>query len=238
MKNLKTISLFLLILLLGASCNSGKGLAGTWYTQNHSGFIEITLTNDSILRRTMLLDFTPKPRREESTPYLKCVALKDRTLVITKARKDPEKYVAMVFFTNSNGIMQATWNVPDTGTNTMDEIIELNKKEHGKLYGFNCYTRGQIDSLQKLKPVQSMSLTDFRRWVVRYTNKIKETKAETDKHLTGYMAAWVDSWQLMTQSLLETGYNPFIYAEDMDSVGKKYDSDPEVKQLFEQAGRN
>ena len=230
MRKLITI---IILLTITPTCFS-QDLIGKWYMVNRSGLIEMLITKDSISTRKIFSDFKPKDERKESLSLVKTEKLNDRILLIYKTKKDTLKFSAIILINYSeNKHFQQTWNGLDTITDKIETLIELNKSLDKKLFGYNFYSEKYINTLKKLKPIEDMSLNDFKSYFKLYLSKIKETESEFIKEPINYMGGVSHNFQIISQSFFESQYNPIQNTRTVNPVFEKYYKEPEIKNLIE-----
>lgn len=230
----KQITLFILLTITQTSFS--QDVIGKWYMVNRSGLIEMIITKDSISTQKIFADFKSKGDKKESVSLAKIEKLNDRILLICRTKKDNSKFSAITVFNYSEKEhFQQAWNAPDTITDNISALIELNKKSNKKLFGYNCYSEKYMDALKKLKPIEDMPINDAKSYFTLYINKIKETEAEFAKEPVSYMGGTSHNFQIITQALFEIGYNPIQNSRTVSPLFEKYYKEPEIKKLIEEA---
>ena len=226
------------ILLLTFQFCFSQDIIGTWYMVNRSGLIEFSITKDSIKTRQLFSDFTPKGKPGESNGYIKTVKLDDRILVISKSQKDSLKFSAMtVINLKDKKYFQMAWNISDTLTNDIETLVQIHRNDHRQLLGYYVFSEHYVESLKQMKPIDSLSLSDFKKYLTVYLDKIKITEKDAIKYNTGYMSGFTYNFQLISQSLYDIGFNPLQNTKTTEAVYRKYYEDPEVKKMMNDAKR-
>ncbi len=226
MNKISTI-IFLTISLTG----SAQHMLGKWYMVNRSGLIEFEITKDSLLSRSLFPDLTPKGGREAS-PYETIVTLGTKALIISRANGDTTKYTAMVIFDISNDLFKMAWNASDTVLSDIHALIEFHKADNKQLFGYYIYNERFLSRLNQMKDLRTMTLQDFKHYAEVYINKIESTNSASEKFNEGY-AAVTYHFQLITQALFDSGFNPIQNNSAVVAVYKKYYDHPEVKDLMQ-----
>lgn len=199
---------------------------------NRSGVIEMTISQDSITNRKLFTDLSPKDNRVESNQIIQTIQLKDRILLISRAKNDSTKFTAMTVINySSKKHFQLTWNGLDTVANTIESLIEINSNDNRQLYGYYVFSDEFIDTLRKMKPIQEMTLNDFKKYSRVYVDKVKMTRKEFEKYNIGYGAATYN-FQLITQSLYDIGFSPLQNTMTIEPVYEKYFDDPEIQAIM------
>ncbi len=227
------IRLFTTILLLAfLPCRSQEFL-GTWYMVNRSGLIEFSITRDSIKTRQLFTDFTPKDKAQQSNNYIKMVKLGDRTLLISKSQEDTLKFSATALINlNDKKYFQIAWNLPDTLTEDIETLIRIHQNDHRQLLGYYVFSEYYIDSLKQMKPLDSLSLSDFKNYLAVYMDKVRLTEKDAAEYQTGYLSVFTYNFQLVSQALYDIGFNPLQNTATTEAVYDKYHNDPDVKKIL------
>lgn len=226
-----TATIFFTVTVL--TCLS-QDLTGKWYMVNRSGLIEMTISKDSITNRKLSTDFTPKGDRVRSNQIIETVQLKDRILLISRSERDTTGFSAMTVINFSNEhYFQMAWNGLDTIVRSIDSLIKIHSNDQREFYGYNVFSEHYIDTLNSLKPIEDMTLNDFRKYARDYVNRFKMTSKEFEKFNVGY-AAVTHNFQLITQSLYAIGYHPLQNTRTIESLYNKYFDDPEVQTILKE----
>ena len=87
---MKNTLLKLLLFFLFSNCSAQKetGLKGKWYMINKSGFVEHTITDDSIFNSKLHSNFKKKSTHRFAKNFDKQIKLKDRVLFLKVDKKD------------------------------------------------------------------------------------------------------------------------------------------------------
>ncbi|MEO0471984.1 MAG: hypothetical protein AAF206_20320 [Bacteroidota bacterium] len=234
---MKKLSLILLLIGFFIKGHS-QDLIGKWYMMNRSGLIECEITEDSILTRQLFLDFKPKPKPGKAQAYFKTQNLGDRVLLITKAMKDTALFSAFVATNVENRkSFYLAWNVLDTATTTIDALISIHQQDKRELSGFLFFHEDFIASLQKLRPIDAMTLQDFKKFAQNYVDRIKNTQEAFAQYNTGYIVITYN-FQTMIQALFEIGYNPLQSMATLETPFVKFSTDPEVEMIWKEVQEN
>ena len=214
---------------------SSQDLIGKWYMVNRSGLVETEITKDSITFNQIFSNFTEKSSRSKTgINILKKVKQKDRTIFIYQSEKGSTKFFALLFSSlQKNKTIKLIWNGLDK-SETIDELIELNKNDKKTLYGYNLYSKDHVEELKKRKSIKSMSLADFKGYLSAYFKKVKLPLSEMEKLPQSFLGPFTFNTQIISQTLLELGYNPIQDSEPLENLYKKYMEVPEIKILIEE----
>ena len=220
------------------NCQSKKNedIQGIYYMINKSGFVEFTITNDSIFNRKLFPNFSHKRNKKTSRSIEKHVGLDDRVLLLSKSKKSDNQYTPIMTLArvNDKKHIKYVFNSIDTTAN-LETIIKLNKNDKRTLLGFNLYSKEQIQSFQRMKPIESMSLNEFKHYLKVLFGKMKLSVPEFSKSSLNGVYGMSSSFhfQMLTQTFLETGFNPVQNSKTTDVLFKKYFGNPEIKELME-----
>ncbi|WP_276373367.1 hypothetical protein [Chryseolinea sp. H1M3-3] len=220
-----------IILLTISLTGSAQHILGKWYMVNRSGLTEFKITKDSLVSRSMFPNLTPKGGREAS-PYDTIVTLDSKALIISRANGDTSKYTAMVIFDITNDLFQMAWNASDTAMGDIHSLIEFHKAESEPLFGYYIYNEKLLSRLNQMKDLRTMTLQDFKQYAEVYVNKIESTNSAFEQYNAGY-AAVTYHFQLITQALFDSGFNPIQNNSAVVGVYKKYYDNPEVKNIMQ-----
>jgi hypothetical protein len=228
---IKTVLLTILISVLHLQALSQRW-SGTWYMITRSGLVEMNISNGSFQTRELTSDFVPKEKTGNSKLVIKPVELTDRILLICHSEKDTAKFSAITLFgMKERKYFQMAWNVKDTATKYIDTLVALNKRDTPPLFGYFVFSEHYIYTLKKLKNPVNMDLAGFKNYITVYANKLNSTYKEFEKYDIGYGFSYYN-FQLITQSLFETGFNPIQTVTTIEAIYKKYYEDPEVKEIL------
>lgn len=234
MKKILHILLFSSVLM---NCQSQKteDVVGEFYVINRSGFVEITITKDSIFNRKLFPDFSNKRNKKRGNSIEKQAHVNDKVLLLKKDEENSELYTSVMTLMHHEHYIKYVINNIDT-TASLETIIKLNKNEKRSLLGFNLYSKEQIESFQQMKPIESMTLNEFKDFLKMFSKKMKAALHETSKsNFNGvYGGRSSLDFQIVTQTLLETGFNPVQNSTTINTLFKKYLENPEIKELMEQ----
>jgi len=220
------------------NCQSQKSLelSDKYYMINKSGFVEWTITNDSIFNKKLSSNFSSKRNKKVSYAIAEKINLEDRVVLLSKSDKNEESYTSVITLgslDDKEHIIQVI-NSIDTTAN-IETLIKLNKKDKSTLVGFNLYTKDQIDSFKQLKPIENMSLNEFKIYLKKYYKKMKyAVPAFSKSRFKGvYGMSSSFNFQMVSQTLLEEGFNPVQNSKTTDALFKKYLENSEIKELIE-----
>ena len=109
---------------------------------------------------------------------------------------------------------------------TADELIKLSSEDTTTLYGIIIYNEHFMPTLKKKKDIEQMTLEDFKEFLKHFIKK-KETFKDLKENMAGTL-----TYQLITRTLFDIGYNPINGVDVVDRVFEKFSDDPEVKELL------
>lgn len=236
-QNLATIMKKTLLLLASISLTSclsqnKQNIDGKWYLINKSGFVEFTITKDSLFNEKLFPNFSSKRDWKTAIAIPKRVILKDRILLIGENPKNPSQfYTVMTLVQSEDGeSMKYIWNGIDS-ISTIEEITKLNESDNRQLLGYDLYTKEHLEALKEMKSIDEMNLHDFKNYLKIYFQHLKAS--EYGKNLKGYYGeASSFNYQTGISSLLEMGYNPIQTSNSMNSLFAKFIEKDEVKEFM------
>ncbi|NMH27822.1 hypothetical protein [Flavobacterium silvaticum] len=232
---MKTITVVFFVLICIST--SAQSLNGKWFMINRSGLIEFTISNDSAKSCKLTPELVQKPQSEQKYAIEKIVALSDRTLVIRKPEKKPELFSASVIIDiNQPKYFQTAWNVRDTTFANIDELVAFHKKDIRKLFGYYAFSEDYLRKVQQLKQLPDMTLEEFRQFIITYKEKLQAVSADAEKYAS-YLSGFSLNMQIISQSLLDIGFNPIQNSGSVDIIFEKYMDDPSLQDLIPQSGR-
>lgn len=229
--------LLLLISISFMSCSSQKkqNVDGKWYMINKSGFVEFTITKDSLLNQKLFSDFRSKNNKKRAVKIDKKVFLKDRILILGENPKSSTEYYTLMTLIPSEdkNYIEYIWNGIDSIT-SVKTLIKLNESDNRQLLGYNLYTKEYLEALNKKESIENMTLEDFKKYLEIYLSNMKVVTTEYEKNIKGYYGeASSFNFQISLQSLLQINYNPIQNSTTMNSLFMKYIENEEVKELLE-----
>lgn len=236
MKNILHIIL-LSSFLMNCQTQKTENLAGEFYMINKSGFSEFSITNDSIFNRKLFPNFTYKRSKRRGNYYEKQIHVNHKVLFLIQSDKKDESYTSLMTYAPHKNKKHIKWviNTIDTTAN-LETIIRITKNDKRPHVGFNLYSKEQIDSLKLMKPIDDMTLNEFKGFQIALFEKMKVAFPEFLKSsLNGvYGMSSSFNFQMVLQTLLEQGFSPVQTSTSSETLYKKYFDDPEIKELMEQ----
>lgn len=222
------------ISLTNCSSQSIKDVNGKLYMINKSGFVEITITKDSLFNQKLFSNFSPKRSKKRAVEIAERVHLKDRLLLLGESPKSKSEFQTIMTLVPSEkkSAMKLIWNGIDS-ISSVKTITKLNETDQRRLFGYDLYSRDQLESLKEKKPIEDMNLEDFKKYLEVYSQNLKVTAPEFRKNMkASYGAASSFNYQISISSLLAIGYNPIQTSKAIDVVFAKYIENEEVKELL------
>jgi hypothetical protein len=227
-------TLLLLLLALSVTAQS-QTIIGKWYMVTRNGLTEFDITDDSLISRQLYPDMRPMSARREKDilAFRKIVPLNDRTLIINRNKLDTTIHTAMTMFDiKKEQFMKLAWNGLDTALTDIDTLVMAHKASKKKLFGYTIYNEKHLPKIKQMKSINAMTLADFKKYANLYAGKVLSTWPTFDKKYNIGSAYMIYNYQLITQSLFETGFNPIVTSAELETVYKKYFNDPEVRKIL------
>lgn len=137
-------------------------------------------------------------------------------------------------YTDKDNYIKQVVNSIDTIAN-LETIIRLNENDERPLIGFHWYSKEELVSLEKKKPIENMTLNEFKSFQKALFKKIKIALPEFLKSSFNGVYGMNSSFnfQMVLQTLLREGFNPIQNSKTIDALFKKYLENPEIKELME-----
>ena len=197
-----------------------------------NGLIELDFSNDSLFTNQLTTDFVLKEGSKEQKSKYRKEILNYKILLILKRKQDTGKFSGISILNFENGKwFQLAWNSIDTMTLKIDEMLEIHEFENKKLYGYYFFSEEYITTLLAGKSIEKMTLESFKNYAIEYVNLCNETNEEFEKINIGYISS-PHYFQISTQALLKTGYNPIQNFKTINTLYEKYYNIPEVQEIF------
>lgn len=201
---------------------------------NKSGFVEFTISKDSLFNEQLFTDFSTKRDRKRAVGIIEKVNLKDRILLIGQNPKNSAEFYTIMTLVPSKkgGSLKYIWNGIDS-ISTIKNITKLNQEDNRQLLGYDLYTKEYLKILKEKKSIDKMTLNDFKKYLEIYTRNLKTATAEYKKNIKGYYGeASSFNYQISISSLLEMGYSPIQTSNSINSLFARYIENEEVKELM------
>jgi len=234
---MKNIAYLIIVSLLLTTCQAQEpdSFLGTYYMINKSGFVEWTITKDSVFNQKLFPDFSKKRTKKTSFYIEKQIHLEDRILLVNKDDKNEALYKTQMTLglEEKEKHIKFVLNAIDT-TSNLKTIIKLNEEDTNLLLGFNLYTREQIDAFASMRPIESMTISEFKNYLKALFEKMKLATSEFSKsNYNGvYGMSSSFNFQMVCQVLSEIGFSPVQNSKTTDALFKKYMENPEIKELL------
>ena len=232
--------IFILIIisfsLTNCSSQNEQNVDGKWYMINKSGFVEWTISKDSLLNKKMYPNFNQKGKGGFNFGVSEKIKLADRVLLIGENPKNQsEFYTLMTLVPSKNGkSLKYIWNGLDSISN-INTIRELNQNDNRQFLGYDLYTKEYLETFKEKKSIDGMTLSDFKKYLKIYIPNLKVATEEYKKNVKGYYGeASSFNYQIIVSSLLELDYNPIQTSTSMNSLFEKYMENEEVKELLKE----
>ncbi|AIZ42461.1 hypothetical protein M666_13275 [Cellulophaga baltica 18] len=203
---------------------------------NKSGFVEWTITKDSLLNKKLYPNFNQKGKGGFNYSISKKIKLEDRVLLIGKNPKNPAEFYTLMTLTSSekDKSIKYVWNGIDSISN-IKTITKLNQNDKRQLLGYDLYSKDYLETFKEKKSLDKMNLSDFKKYLKIYSKNLKVATEEYKKNIKGYYGeASSFNYQITVSSLLELDYNPIQTSDSMNSLFKKFMENEEVKLLLKE----
>ena len=235
---MKKILFSILISFSITNCSSQnkQNVDGKWYMINKSGFVEWTITKDSLLNRKLYPNFIQKGKGGFDYSISKKIQLADRVLLISENPKNQSEFYTLMTLATSEKkkSVKYVWNGLDSISN-IKTITKLNQNDKRQLLGYDLYSKEYLETFKEKKSIDSMTLSDFKKYLKIYIPNLKVASEEYKKNIKGYYGETSSfNYQIIISSLLELDYNPIQTSTSMNTLFKKYMENEEVKELLKE----
>ena len=201
---------------------------------NKSGFVEWTITKDSLFNKKLYPNFNQKGKGGFAFGISKKIKLADRVLLIGENPKNPSEFYTLMTLAPSEKekSLKHIWNGIDSISN-IKTITKLNQNDNRQLLGYDLYSKEHLETFKEKKSIDEMTLEDFKKYLEIYLRNLKIATAEYKKNIKGYYGeASSFNYQIVISSILEMDYNPIQTSNSMNSLFAKYMDNDEVKELM------
>ena len=228
--------LFLLsICFLNCSSQTEQNIDGKWYLINKSGFAEFTITKDSLINQKVFPNFEKKYKSRRAAKISKKIFLEDRILLLGENPKNSNEFytlMTLVISKNKN-YAEYIWNGIDS-LSSIKTLTKINQNDSRELLGYNLYTKEYLEILKKKKPIDNMTIEDFKKYLKLFSKNLKIAMTEYKKNVKGYYAeAYSFNFQIGLQTLLELDYNPIQDSNTINSMFSEFIKNEEIKEFME-----
>ena len=230
----KILLITLSICFLNCSSQTEQNIDGKWYLINKSGFAEFTITKDSLINQKVFPNFEKKYKGRRAAKISKKVFLKDRILILGENPKNPqEHYTLMTLVPSKDKIyVEYIWNGIDS-ISSIKTLTKINQNDNRRLLGYNLYTKEYLEILKKKKPIDNMTIEDFKKYLELFSENLEVAMTEYKKNIKGYYGeASSFNFQIGLQTLLELGYNPIQDSNTLNSMFLKFMENEEIKEFI------
>ena len=162
------------------------------------------------------------------------IYLKDRILLVGKSLKDSTKYYTLMTFVPSKdkNYVEYIWNGIDS-ISSIKTLTKINQNDNRRLLGYNLYTKEYLEILKTKKPIDNMTIEDFKKYLELFSENLKVAMTEYKKNVKGYYGeASSFNFQIGLQTLLELGYNPIQDSNTINTMFSKFMENEEIKEFM------
>lgn len=112
----KLFLILFLVSLTNCLSQNGQNIDGKWYLINKSGFVEFTISKDSLFNEQLFPDFSTKRYKKRAIEIVEKVNLKDRILLIGKNPKNSSEFYTLMTLVPSqkDNSLKYIWNGIDS----------------------------------------------------------------------------------------------------------------------------
>lgn len=215
---------FLLLLLLLAVARAGMAqqLTGAWYCATRGGLLEVAIDQLSIRGRLVTTDFRSIEDNPPVFPVLRLLNFSNREILLLQHTPDTARFSALVAFDIVPGqAFRRAWNVPDTLTTTTLRQVSPYVATGGRLWGPRFYSARYLETLQRLRPLESMTKQEFAQYFNAYTvNYLQYATAFDEQHFRYSLANY--NFDILTETLYEGGFNPLQTQTTIEELFRRF----------------
>lgn len=219
---------FLSLLLIGVVQTKAQNLIGAWYAISDRSLAEFVIREDSIKAKILLPEYDLKGFERTNMKHVGIYEIRDKRIVVVldKTSVDTVRYRAMTFFNIRDGVsVEVAANGIRMAAKDVRELIDLSAKDTTRLFGNVFYHKDYLETLNKKRSVETMTLQEFRKFLAAYVDK-KDVYAYRER----YMRATFQQ-TLINSILIEMEFNPLNKKDWLDRFLDKYLIDEEVEAL-------
>ncbi len=222
------------ICLMNCFSQTEQNIDGKWYLINKSGYVEFTITKDSLINRKLFSNFKPKNNKKRAIKITEKILLKDRTLLLGENLEKSSEYYTIITLVASKdkNYAEYIWNGIDSIA-SIKTLTKINQNDNRQLLGYNLYKKEHLETLKRMKSIENMTLQDFKKYLETFSKNIKIAMTEYKKNIKGYYGeASSFNFQIGLQSLLQIGYNPIQDSNTLNSIFEKFLRNKEIKEFM------
>lgn len=237
---MKRIVFLILISLSLTNCLSQNEqvIEGKWYMINKSGFVEWTITKDSLINKKLYPNFIHKKKGKGAFHFSisKKIKLEDRILLIGQNPKNSLEFYTIMTLASykKDKSVKYVWNGIDS-ISDIKTITRLNQNDKRQLFGYDLYSKEHLETFKEKKSIDEMSLSDFKEYLKVYYRNSKISTEEYMKNIKGYYGeASSFNYQIIVSSLLELDYNPIQTSDSINLLFQKFMGNDEIKEFLKE----
>ncbi len=211
---------------------TAQKLQGKWYLLHSRGFAEYNFEQDTVKIRQLFFNLNSKWDYFISWKILSKETYQNRYFLSTESPFN-KGLISLSDITNiKKNTFDLVWNIADTSDYNLNNIVNYHKSCNKELFTYTVFSKQMIDSLNQLKSIDSMNLTDFKKYLNLYIQNIKTTEKEDKTSHAKLLASIANPYQQITKALIQCGYNPINDRLFIQDLHKKFVKLEEIKQIL------
>jgi len=120
--------------------------------------------------------------------------------------------------------LEYIWNGIDS-ISSIKALTKINQNDNRKLLGYNLYTKEHLDILKTKKPIEEMTIEDFKKYLVMFYENLTTEAIEYKKYAKG---GYYSAYQVGLKTLLKMNYNPIQNSDTLNSMFEKFIKKDEI----------
>jgi hypothetical protein len=227
---IKKIFSCLLVTLVFISVHGQNTFSGNWYTFVARHILEVSFSKDSLCFKLLNWNLSPvKEQDRTSCGRIKRIIHANNSEYILL--KDPDDSIEICTFKIITPAKKILWVRNGSEDRFPDnDSVAFILKDTSKKFGLAFYSQPEVNKIRHLKSIDIMSIKDFKKFgnnLLNESNKIaaliSEKIKQSDLATYGYFC--------IKESLLETGYNPFVPDKKLNNMFIRFEKNPATSKL-------
>jgi hypothetical protein len=231
--------LFILLscLAFGFQATAQTGLRGKWYMFSRNRVIQLTFSGDSLFSDQLDWDLRPMdPSRAGDTGLIvKRIPANHNEYLLLTHFGDTHRLIFLntVLVISPSSEIALAVNSPDSGYTTIARAQHYIRADTGRKYGLSFFSESAIHTFQKQKSIESMTVADFKLYGARIITLHSQIDS-LGKLPNAPSGLYYYGFSMLRTLLAKMGFDPFVSNDQLEKMFKRFDDDPETKELYHQ----